>query len=159
MPSFITPNGPIREARFQYNPDGSRDGGVHALFVISGHPEAAGCNIRQEDFEKQVSNRNIIFRIPTPVFGAGLIESITDSTIVANLNSNASTKSNFGISGRVNRNGNDGRVSRFGWKAQNLRCWSSRPRRTTSRWGSPTRGSRSSATRRRAVSSRRCPTT
>ena len=78
MPSFITPNGPIREARFQYNPDGSRDGGVHALFVISGHREAAGCNIRQEDFETQVRNRNIIFRIPTPLFGAGLIESITE---------------------------------------------------------------------------------
>ena len=119
MPSFITPNGPIREARFQYNPDGSRDGGVHALFVISGHPEAAGCNIRQEDFETQVRNRNIIFRIPTPLFGAGFIESITDSAIVANLNSSAGTKSNYGISGRVNRNGNDGRVSKFGWKAQN----------------------------------------
>ena len=25
----------------------------------------------------------------------------------------------MGISGRVNRNGNDGRVSRFGWNAQN----------------------------------------
>jgi hypothetical protein len=29
MPSFITPNGPVREARFQFTPDGSRDGGVH----------------------------------------------------------------------------------------------------------------------------------
>jgi CxxC motif-containing protein (DUF1111 family) len=119
MPSFITANGPAREARFQYNSDGSRDGGVHALFVISGHPDAAGCNIRQEDFETQVRNRNIIFRIPSPVFGAGLIESIPDSTLVANLSANGSTKSAFGISGRLNRNGNDGRVARFGWKAQN----------------------------------------
>jgi CxxC motif-containing protein (DUF1111 family) len=119
IPSFITRDGPIREARFQFNPDGSRDGGVHALFVISGHPDAGGCNIKQEDFERQVANRNIIFRIPTPVFGAGLIESITDSTILANLSSNSSTKSNFGISGRVNRNANDGRITKFGWKAQN----------------------------------------
>jgi len=119
IPSFITRGGPIREARLQFNSDGSRDGGVHALFVISGHPNAGGCNIRQEDFETQVRNRNIIFRIPSPVFGAGLIESITDSAILANLNSNSFTKSNFGISGRVNRNGNDGRVARFGWKAQN----------------------------------------
>ena len=121
MPSFITANGPIREARFQFNADGSRDGGVHALFVISGHPLAvqAGCNIKQEDFETQVRNRNIIFRIPSPVFGAGLIESITDSAILANLSSNSFTKSNFGISGRANRNGNDGRIARFGWKAQN----------------------------------------
>src|SRR5262249_46594424 len=84
LPSFITPNGPIREARFQFNPDGSRDGGVHALFVITGHPDAPSCTLKQEDFETQVRNRNIIFRIPTPVFGAGLIENITDSTILAN---------------------------------------------------------------------------
>ena len=109
----------MREARFQFNSDGSRDGGVHALFVISGHPAAAGCNIRQEDFETQVRNRNIIFRIPTPVFGAGLLENLTDSTILSNLSSNSSTKANLGISGRVNRNGNDGRISKFGWKAQN----------------------------------------
>ncbi len=119
FPSFITPNGPIREARFQFNADGSRDGGVHALFVIAGHKDAPGCGIKQEDFETQVRNRNIIFRIPTPVFGAGLIENFTDTTILNNLNSNSATKRNFGISGRVNRNGNDGRISRFGWKAQN----------------------------------------
>ena len=119
FPSFITPNGPIREARFQFNSDGSRDGGVHALFVITGHKDATGCGIRQEDFETQVRNRNIIFRIPTPVFGAGLIENISDSTIANNLSSNSTTKRNLGISGRLNRNGNDGRVSRFGWKAQN----------------------------------------
>jgi CxxC motif-containing protein (DUF1111 family) len=123
VPSFIKPNGPIREARFQKNPDGSPDGGVHALFVISGRVDSTGnastCNIAQEDFEKQVLNRNIIFRIPTPVFGAGLIESIKDSTLAANFASNAVQKAQLGISGRLNHNGNDGRVSRFGWKAQN----------------------------------------
>jgi CxxC motif-containing protein (DUF1111 family) len=119
MPSFITPNGPIREARFQYNPDGSRDGGVHALFVITGHPEAGSCGIRQEEFETQVRNRNIIFRIPTPTFGAGLIEQVADSAILANLNANSFIKRGFGISGRLNRNGNDGTITRFGWKAQN----------------------------------------
>jgi CxxC motif-containing protein (DUF1111 family) len=119
VPSFITPNGPIREARFQYNSDGSRDGGVHALFVITGHAHAAGCNIKQEDFAKQINNQNIIFRIPTPVFGAGLIEMITDSTILANLAASSFTKSQLGISGRVNRNGSDGTITRFGWKAQN----------------------------------------
>jgi CxxC motif-containing protein (DUF1111 family) len=125
IPSFITLDGPIREARFQFNPDGSRDGGVHALFVISGHKNKAGqvdtgsCAIKQEDFEKQVNNHNIIFRIPTPVFGAGLIEQIQDGTIVANLSANSSTKASLGISGRVNRSGNDGTITRFGWKAQN----------------------------------------
>ena len=119
FPSFITPNGPIREARFQYNSDGSRDGGVHALFTIAGHKDAPGCNIKQEDFEAQVRNRNIIFRIPTPVFGAGLIENVNDWTILNNLSADSTAKKNLGISGRVNRNGNDGRISRFGWKAQN----------------------------------------
>jgi len=119
IPSFITADGPIREARFQYNPDGTRDGGVHNLFVITGHPEAVGCQIKQEDFEKQVRDHNIIFRIPTPVFGAGLIEQVTDGAIVANLAANSSAKKALGISGRPNRNGNDGRISRFGWKAQN----------------------------------------
>jgi len=119
IPSFITRSGPVREARFQFNPDGSRDGGVHALFVITGHPDAAGCNIKQEDFERQVRNDNIIFRIPTPVFGAGLIEQINDGTILANLNASSFTKKNLGISGRPNRSGNDGTITRFGWKAQN----------------------------------------
>jgi CxxC motif-containing protein (DUF1111 family) len=119
IPSFITRNGPIREARFQYSSDGSRDGGVHALFVITGQLDAAGCNIQQEDFERQVRNDNIIFRIPSPTFGAGLIEQVPDSAILANLAANSSTKRDLGISGRPNRNGNDGRISRFGWKAQN----------------------------------------
>ena len=119
IPSFIRLNGPIREARVQRNSDGSRDGGVHALFVITGHPDAPGCNIRQEDLDRQLANDNLIFRIPTPVFGAGLIEQLSDGTLVSNLSANSSTKSFLGISGRLNRNGNDGTVTRFGWKAQN----------------------------------------
>jgi CxxC motif-containing protein (DUF1111 family) len=119
VPSFITPNGPIREARFQYNRDGSRDGGVHALFVIGGHPDAGGCDIRQEDFERQIQSDNIVFRIPTPTFGAGLIEQIPERVILANLEANAFAKRSLGISGRPNRNGNDGTIARFGWKAQN----------------------------------------
>jgi CxxC motif-containing protein (DUF1111 family) len=123
VPSFIRRDGPIREARFQFNPDGSRDGGVHSLFVISGRVDAtgnaSGCNAAQEDFEKQVNNRNIIFRIPTPTFGAGLIEQVSDTTIVNNLADDSTHKQFLGISGRANRNGNDGTITRFGWKAQN----------------------------------------
>jgi CxxC motif-containing protein (DUF1111 family) len=119
MPSFIARNGPIREARFKYNRNGTRDGGVHNLFVITGHPDAAGCNIRQEDFETQIRSQNIVFRIPSPIFGAGLIEQIPDSAIIANQNADSSRKRALGISGRPNRNGNDGMISRFGWKAQN----------------------------------------
>src|SRR5262249_41877957 len=47
LPSFITANGPVREVRFVRNPDGSPDGGVHALFVITGRSDAGACNITQ----------------------------------------------------------------------------------------------------------------
>lgn len=78
VPSFLTINGPIREARFKTLPNGSPDGGVHALFVITGRSDetgsASGCNIVQENFAAQIAANNIIFRIPTPVFGFGLME-------------------------------------------------------------------------------------
>jgi len=123
LPAFVTGDGPVREARFQFNPDGTRDGGVHALFVISGRRDDTGdasdCNIRQDDFAGQLARNNVIFRIPTPIFGTGLIEAIPDSTILANMNAHSGTKRSLGISGRPNRNGNDGMISRFGWKAQN----------------------------------------
>ncbi|HTB92100.1 MAG TPA: di-heme oxidoredictase family protein [Candidatus Sulfotelmatobacter sp.] len=134
VPWFITAKGPVREARFVHSPDGTGDGEVHDLFVITGRADAVGCNIAQPDFlpagnpaTGQGGNPNIIFRIPTPVFGAGLIESIPDSAILANMKANATAKSALGISGHanaflsgnVNRNANDGTISRFGWKAQN----------------------------------------
>jgi CxxC motif-containing protein (DUF1111 family) len=121
VPSFITANGPVREARFIRNSDGSPDGGVHDLFTIAGRADApSGCAIQQPDFAGQLANHNVIFRIPTPTFGAGLIEAITDTTIRNNLASDPGRlKANNGIKGHVNTNGNDGTVTRFGWKAQN----------------------------------------
>jgi CxxC motif-containing protein (DUF1111 family) len=120
LPSFIRLNGPVREARFVKNPDGTPDGGVHALFTIQGRDDAPGCVLAQPDFATAVANNNVIFRIPTPVFGAGLIEEITDATILSNRSRDSSAKSALGISGRPNRNGNDGTITRFGWKAQNV---------------------------------------
>jgi CxxC motif-containing protein (DUF1111 family) len=134
VPWFIAPHGPIREARFKLQPNGVNDGNVHAIFVITGRADAPGCNIAQPSFTPagdpltgQGGNPNIIFRIPTPVFGSGLIEAIPDSAILANLAANASEKEALGIhghanahlSGNVNRSGNDGTITRFGWKAQN----------------------------------------
>src|SRR5205807_1578613 len=66
-------------------------------------------------------------RIPTPVFGAGLIEAIPDSAILANMRAEAHLKKPLGISGHpnahlsgnTNRSANDGTITRFGWKAQN----------------------------------------
>jgi len=124
VPSFITLNGPIREARFKRLPNGQPDGGVHALYVISqrndGTGNASACNIVQDNFAQAVSTGNVIFRIPTPTFGMGLIEQITDSELNRNLTEGAGTRAQLGITGRLNHNGNDGRVTRFGWKAQNI---------------------------------------
>jgi CxxC motif-containing protein (DUF1111 family) len=125
LPSFITPNGPVREARFKFflNPNGSLsstpDGGVHDLFVISGRSDAGSCAIKQPNFHENLELNNVIFRIPTPTFGAGLIENIPEETIYANMQANAEQKQDLGISGVPNRDGNDGMITRFGWKAQN----------------------------------------
>jgi len=134
VPWFITQNGPVRVSRFRRSPDGTNDGEVHAFFVITGRKDAAGCNIAQPNLlpagnplSGQGGNPNIIFRIPTPLFGAGLIEAIPDSEILANMKANSSLKSGMGISGHpnahlsgnVNISGNDGTITRFGWKAQN----------------------------------------
>ena len=147
VPSFITADGPVREVRFVRKPDGTPDGGVHTLFVVTGRADATGCDIEQEDFETQLARHNVVFRIPTPVFGAGLIEAIADKDILANKTANAPTKAHFGIGGHenrdrsdrlsshaantgkrngnggvgglANRSGNDGTITRFGWKAQN----------------------------------------
>jgi len=127
IPSFLSRHGPIREARFVNNSDGTPDGGVHALFTISGRSDKpSGCSIAQPDFS---NTSNIVFRIPTPIFGAGLIESIPDYVIRDNLQTDTSgQKSRNGIKGRinvgfvggtVNTNPNDGGITRFGWKAQN----------------------------------------
>lgn len=121
VPSFITPNGPVREVRFIRNSDGTLDGGVHDLFVITGRADApAGCAIQQPNFSQQLASHNVIFRIPTPTFGSGLMEAIADTTIRTNLASDpGGLKAHNGIKGHVNTNGNDGTVTRFGWKAQN----------------------------------------
>ena len=67
------------------------------MFVITGRSDAKGCKISQPDFGAQ----NISFRIPTPVFGAGLIEAITESTIVVFLTDNgpAFPRYNAGLRG------------------------------------------------------------
>ena len=119
VPSFITPDGPIREARFVTNPDGSDDGGVHGLYTIAGRTDAPGCTLAQPDFAKAVAQNNVIFRIPTPTFGLGLLEGVSDDALVANLAANGDAKYADGVEGQLNRSGNDGTVTRFGWKAQN----------------------------------------
>ena len=110
VPSFITTNGPVREVRFK------SDGGVHALFVVTGRSDARGCSIAQPDFS---NTSNIIFRIPTPVFGLGLVENTPDQNLIADANAQGGMRQSLGIGGSFNYSGNDGTITRFGWKAQN----------------------------------------
>src|SRR6202165_2407402 len=119
VPSFITAGGPVREARFVRKGDGSLDGGVHGLFTIAGRSDAPGCKLRQPDFAAHLAVNNVIFRIPTPVFWLGLVEATPDAIFQANLAANKAEKRALGIYGSLNTNGNDGTVTRFGWKAQN----------------------------------------
>src|SRR5262249_2099464 len=108
MPWFEARNGPIREARFVQS-NGAPDGGVHDLFVVTGRSDAGSCSIAQPNFlpagnpvSGQGGNPNVVFRIPTPGLGAGLIEAIPDSVILANKAANAASKSAMGVTGHPN---------------------------------------------------------
>jgi CxxC motif-containing protein (DUF1111 family) len=113
VPSFITADGPVREARFV------SDGGVHDLFTIAGRSDARGCTLAQPDFATNLANRNVVFRIPTPTFGLGLVENTPDATLQASFAATQQARSAMGIAGTFNTSGNDGTITRFGWKAQN----------------------------------------
>ena len=127
LPPFITSTGPVREARFVYFTDTfgnpittSPNGVVEDLFTIAGRTDSGSCNavaIQQPNFASAIAHNNVIFRIPTPVFGTGLIETLDETTLLQLLASKSGNP--YGISGTFNRNGNDGTISRFGWKAQN----------------------------------------
>lgn len=136
IPSFLTKNGPVVEARFQFflNPPPSGadpnspsaatlsnipDGSVHDLFTIANLPGSGMCNMAQPNFAQMQNLGNVSLRIPTPLFGVGLVETITEETIIKNMNANSGTKGPLGIMGVPNRSGNDGTITRFGWKAQN----------------------------------------
>jgi CxxC motif-containing protein (DUF1111 family) len=128
VPSFITLNGPVREARFvfqtptvspgeQQNTHGNSevnqnnqnlDGGVHDLYTITGRSDAQGCNITQPNFAQELANNNVIFRIPTNLFGDGLVEDTPDNVLIANAEPGAT----------FNYSPNDGTIMKFGWKAQ-----------------------------------------
>jgi CxxC motif-containing protein (DUF1111 family) len=127
VPSFITSSGPVLEARFIYFTDGNGDpdtgqpnGGVMPLYTIAGRSDAGTCTstyIQQPDFATNFTNNNISFRIPTPLFGLGLVENIDDSKLQTVLVTHYTGP--YYVGGTFNRSPNDGTISRFGWKAQN----------------------------------------
>ncbi len=123
-PAFLTANGPTREARFPFffNSNGTvntnaPNGGVETIFTVSGRVDAGACTLAQPSFATAAAANNLIFRIPTPVFGAGLMENLDESTLLNNRVKNLNN--NVGVTGSFNHNGNDGTITRFGWKAQN----------------------------------------
>lgn len=127
VPPFVHLNGAVVEARFVFFTDAAGNpitsapnGGVEALYTIAGRSDAGSCTasvIQQPNFASAIAHNNVILRIPTPVFGGGLIENIDETDL---LNFQAGKVGNpYGIAGTFNRNGNDGTISRFGWKAQN----------------------------------------
>jgi CxxC motif-containing protein (DUF1111 family) len=131
IPPFVANGGPIREARFPLNNAGKPDGGVHDLFVITGRTDATNqpnhntgtnttCTVAQTNFPQQIAANNIIFRIPISIFGDGLVENIGELDLRAASAAASSTGAALGItSGNFNLSGNDGTITRFGWKAQN----------------------------------------
>lgn len=123
VPSFVVPGGPAREARFK------SDGGVHDLFTIAGRVDAPGCVLAQPNFAQQLKDGNLSFRIPTPTFGAGFVESTPDVNLINDAAAMAGKRNGLGVGGKfthkqplgaVNNNGNTGTIARFGWKAQNV---------------------------------------
>ena len=149
VPPFLSLNGPVREARFVRNPDGSPDGGVHALFTVSGRSQAGPCKLEQPDFAGRCWN--VVFRIPTPTFGAGLIEMIPirqswQIETPIRRPSRRSVSAGARIhSPRSHRLG-PGRTTTatmelwrgLGGRPRTSPCCSSRARPTTWRWASPT---------------------
>jgi CxxC motif-containing protein (DUF1111 family) len=128
VPSFITRFGPIREVRFAKKPDGSADGGVHQLFTVAGRSDvfpawqSGTCSaavLPQPDFENEYRRGNVRFRIPLQLFGLGIIDGIQDREILARHQATAAIRAQLGVVGVANRSGNDGTITRFGWKAQN----------------------------------------
>ncbi|HYK04635.1 MAG TPA: di-heme oxidoredictase family protein [Thermoanaerobaculia bacterium] len=127
IPSFITSTGVIKEARFVYFTDASGNpvtsqpnGQVMPLFTIAGRTDSGSCTtafIQQPNFANAVAKNNIAFRIPTPLFGLGLVENIDDSALQMVLTQHYTGP--YYVGGTFNRSPNDGTISRFGWKAQN----------------------------------------
>jgi CxxC motif-containing protein (DUF1111 family) len=132
LPEFVSPDGPVRVARLVTNAEGTPDGAVQPLLTVADRPDAPGCSLADLDFARELAGHNLTFRIPTPVYGAGLIEQIPDSAIRANQGTNAAQNKALGIFGHPNivrsagsvarpsgAEVSEGPIARFGWKAHN----------------------------------------
>jgi CxxC motif-containing protein (DUF1111 family) len=114
IPDFMQADGPVLAVRLKRGAGSTAAGDVLPLFTVNGRSDAFNCAVKTPDFR---DNGNLSFRIPTPLFGSGLIENIPDSVILANRRMYATAKLRLEIGGEPNA-GEDGALGRFGWKAQ-----------------------------------------
>ncbi|HEY2118395.1 MAG TPA: di-heme oxidoredictase family protein [Candidatus Acidoferrum sp.] len=128
VPSFTQQYGPMREVRFARKPNGTPDGGVHQLFTVVGRSDIfpAGqpgtcttSDLPPTDFDGEYLRGNARFRIPLQLFGLGILDGIQDREILDRHQQTELIRQELGIKGMPNRSGNDGTITRFGWKAQN----------------------------------------
>src|SRR2546428_382569 len=117
LPRFVAAAGPVLDAFVRFRPDGARAGHLLNLYTIAGRGDAPGCGLAQPDFEAELAIDNLGFRIPSPMFGAGLVEAIDDGTILRNMAADHSRKQSLGIGGHPNTRP-DGTIGRLGWKAE-----------------------------------------
>jgi CxxC motif-containing protein (DUF1111 family) len=83
---------------------------------LTAAPAPGAANWRTPPSRRQRRRTNVIFRIPTAIFGGGLIENLDDSTLLKNRLINL--ENHFGIAGTFKHNGSDGTIARFGWKVE-----------------------------------------
>src|SRR6266567_4565013 len=114
IPDFVKTDGPVLAVRRKRGANSTAAGDVLPLFTVNGRSDAFNCAVEKPDLS---DTGNLSFRIPTPLFGSGLIENIPDSVILANRAMHASAKLRLGIGGKPNT-GEDGAIGRFGWKSQ-----------------------------------------
>ena len=122
VPSFISADGPVREARFVYNITKSgvtADGGVHGLYTITGRTDSNGCLSRNRTLLRRWRGTTSSSAFPRP--STDWVWSIHAGHILqANTPGAQAQRSRLGeFAVRFNTNGNDGTITRFGWKAQN----------------------------------------
>ena len=124
VPVFEQQFGPIREVRFKYNPDGTRDRGVHQLWVVTGiktDPTLTNCSLKQPDFASQLKAGNLSFRIPLQMLRLGPDRFYPDRELLSYFKATASERAALGIAGHPNRSGNDGTIKPRGHEAGDIR--------------------------------------
>ena len=114
IPDFLKPDGPVLAVLLKTKVGSTEAGEVLPLFTVNGRTDAYTCAVEPPDLS---DTANLSFRIPTPVFGAGLIDNIPDSAILANRAAQAAQKLKLGLAGEPNMD-SAGAIGKFGWKAQ-----------------------------------------